>query len=156
MKRIIVVGVGNLVMQDDGVGVHVVNCLSQMDIPAEVELIDAGTNSYDLVDFFSQGDIIIVVDAMRAGGEPGTIYRAPLEQLGLQLDASITSVHDLGFVQAAHHVNMLGHYPEILVYGIEPAKLDFSLELSPVLAGKVSRVAELIKQDIEQFREAVL
>mgnify|MGYP000992185051 FL=1 len=151
MKRIIVVGVGNLIMQDDGVGVHVINCLSQMDIPEEVELIDAGTNSYDLVDFYGQGDIIIVVDAMKAGGEPGTIYRAPLDQLGLQLDTSITSVHDLGFVQAAHHVNMLGHYPEILVYGIEPAELGFGLELSPVLAGKVARVAELIKQDIEQF-----
>lgn len=151
MKRIIVVGVGNLIMQDDGVGVHVINCLSQMDIPEEVELIDAGTNSYDLVDFYGQGDIIIVVDAMKAGGEPGTIYRAPLDQLGLQLDTSITSVHDLGFVQAAQHVNMLGHYPEILVYGIEPAELGFGLELSPVLAKKVARVAELIKQDIAQF-----
>lgn len=151
MKRIIVVGVGNLIMQDDGVGVHVINCLSQMNIPEEVELIDAGTNSYDLVDFYGRGDIIIVVDAMKAGGEPGTIYRAPLDQLGLQLDTSITSVHDLGFVQAAQHVNMLGHYPEILVFGIEPAELGFGLELSPVLAGKVARVAELIKQDIEQF-----
>ena len=151
MKRIIVVGVGNLIMQDDGAGVHVINCLSQMGIPEEVELIDAGTNSYDLVDFFGQGDIIIVVDAMKAGGEPGTIYRAPLDQLGLQLDANITSVHDLGFVQAAYHVNMLGHHPEILVYGIEPAEIAFGLELSPVVAGKVTRVAERIKQDIDQF-----
>jgi hypothetical protein len=51
---------------------------------------------------------------------------------------------------------MLGHYPEILVYGIEPAELGFGLELSPVIAGKVARVAELIKQDIEQFMETVL
>ena len=153
LKKIMVVGIGNLIMQDDGAGVHVVNCLSEMDIPAEVELIDGGTYSYDLVDFFCQGDIIIVIDAMQAGGEPGTIYRAPLEQLGLQFDSAMTSVHDLGFVQAARHVNMLGHYPQILVYGIEPENLGLGLELSPEIAGKVPKMAELIKDDIDRLLE---
>lgn len=155
MKRIMVVGIGNLIMQDDGAGVHVIDCLSLMGIPEQVELIDGGTYSYDLVDLFCQGDIIIVIDAMQAGGEPGTIYRAPLEQLGLQFNSDMTSVHDLGFVQAARHVNMLGHYPEILVYGIEPKTLGLGLALSPEIAGKVPRVAELIKDDIVRLMEAV-
>jgi hydrogenase maturation protease len=153
LKKIMVVGIGNLIMQDDGAGVHVVNCLSEMDIPAEVELIDGGTYSYDLVDFFCQGDTIIVIDAMQAGGEPGTIYRAPLEQLGLQFDSALISVHDLGFVQAAQHVNMLGHYPQILVYGIEPKTLGLGLELSPEIAAQVPKVAELIKKDIDRLLE---
>ena len=155
MKRIIVVGIGNLIMQDDGAGIHVINHLLQMDIPQEIELIDGGTYSYDLVDFFCQGDMIIVVDAMRAGGEPGTVYRAPLEQLGLQIDTNMTSVHDLGFVQAARHVNMLGHYPEILVYGIEPKELGLGLELSPKIASTIPRVAELIKDDIDRLMEVI-
>jgi hydrogenase maturation protease len=150
-----VVGIGNLIMQDDGAGVHVIDCLSRMGIPEQVELIDGGTYSYDLVDFFCQGDIIIVIDAMQAGGEPGTIYRAPLEQLGLQFDSALMSVHDLGFVQAARHVNMLGHYPEILVYGIEPKELGLGLELSPEIASKVPRVAELIKEDIERLMKTM-
>lgn len=153
MKKIIVVGVGNLIMQDDGAGPHVIKCLSQMDIPEDILLIDGGTYSYDLVDFFCQGDIIIVVDAMRAGGEPGTIYQAPLEQLGLQIDTDMTSVHDLGFVQAALHVNMLGHYPEILVYGIEPQELSLGLELSPKIASSIPRVAKLIKEDIDRLMQ---
>ena len=83
MKKIMVVGIGNLLMQDDGVGVHAIRQLEELGLPEEIGLIDGGTHSYDLVDIFCEANKLIIVDAMQAGGEPGTIYRAPLEELGL-------------------------------------------------------------------------
>lgn len=152
MKRVMVVGIGNLLMQDDGIGVHLVNRLTELGVPKGVELVDGGTHSYDLVDFFCQADHIIIVDAMRAGGEPGTIYRAPLDQLEIRSDRnSLTSVHELNFIEAMEMVHLLDHYPEVLVFGVEPGSLEISLELSPPVAAKVDRLAELVLQDINKI-----
>ena len=109
LKKIMVVGIGNLLMQDDGVGVHAIRALEELGFPEDVELVDGGTHSYDLVEDFCQAENLIIVDAMQAGGEPGTIYRAPLEELGLKPAENITSLHELHFVEAMDMVKMLGH-----------------------------------------------
>lgn len=151
MKRITVLGIGSLLMKDDGVGVHVIRQLMDMDLPEQVEVVDGGVHSYDLLDFFSQTDICIVVDAMQAGGKPGTIYRAPLDELGLKPNADIHSLHELSFAEAMHMVRLMGYDPEVIVYGIEPEIVDLGLELSEAVAAEVPRVVELIWQEISNM-----
>lgn len=149
MKPVTVIGIGNLLMKDDGVGVHVINYLSNRGVPDHVELIDGGTNSYDLLEYFAADASFIVVDAMHAGGRPGAIYRAPLHELGLKPQDQILSLHELHFIEAVQMANLLGYNPDILVYGIEPDAVELSLELSPPVAAAVPRVAELILEDIK-------
>ena len=152
MKDIMVVGIGNLLMQDDGVGVHVIRQLEKLGLPEEIGLIDGGTHSYDLVDIFCEANKLIIVDAMQAGGEPGTIYRAPLEELGLKAEANdCISLHQLHFTDAMHMVNLLGHQPQAIVFGVEPATVDLGLELSPKVAQKLPRLIELIQIEIQNL-----
>ncbi len=155
MKKIMVVGIGNLLMQDDGVGVHAIRILEELGLPEEIGLIDGGTHSYDLVDIFCESNKLIIVDAMQAGGEPGTIYRAPLEELGLkEADNDCISLHQLHFVDAMHMVNLLGHQPQAIVFGVEPAAVDLGLELSPEVAKKMPRLIELIQIEIQNLMSA--
>lgn len=144
-------GVGNLLMQDDGIGVHLVRYLEEQGVPEGIELIDGGTHSYDLLDIFAEFDVIIVVDAIQAGGEPGTIYRAPLDELGLQPNDSATSLHDLNFVEAVNMLRLMGHNPQFIIYGVQPKEMDLNLELSPEVAAKVPRLAELIQEEIQRI-----
>ena len=95
-------------MHDDGVGVHAIRALEELGFPEEVELVDGGTHSYDLVEEFCQAENLIIVDAMHTGGEPGTIYRAPLEELGLVPTENITSLHEMHFVEAMEMVQHVG------------------------------------------------
>ena len=148
MNKLVVVGIGNYILQDEGVGVHAVNCLREMELPEGVEVIDGGTHSYDLVDIFCQYDNLIIVDAIQAGGEPGTMYRAAYEELGLKPQDNCTSVHQMHFIEAVKMVNMLGHYPHIIVFGVEPAVVDWGLELTPRVAEKLPRLTELIMEEI--------
>ena len=148
MNKLVVVGIGNYILQDEGVGVHAVNCLREMELPEGVEVIDGGTHSYDLVDIFCQYDNLIIVDAIQAGGEPGTMYRAAYEELGLKPQDNCTSVHQMHFIEAVKMVNMLGHYPHIIVFGVEPAVVDWGLELTPRVAEKLPRLTELIIEEI--------
>lgn len=151
MKRIMVLGIGNLLMSDDGFGVHVVRKLAEMGLPDTVELVDGGTHSYDLLDYFEQSDICFVVDSMHTGGKPGTVYRAPLDELGLTPNADIQSLHEISFAEAMHMVRLLGHNPEVIVYGIEPEYIDIGLELTPVVAEKVDWVAGKIYKEISDL-----
>ena len=151
MKRIMVMGIGNVLMQDDGVGVHVIRQLEDMDLPAQVELVDGGTHSYDLLDYFSQADFCIVVDAMHAGGKPGTVYRVPLEELELSPNPNIQSLHEISFAEAMYMLHLEGYHPEVLVYGVEPHTVDLGLELTPVVAEQLPLILEMIQKDITEM-----
>jgi len=143
-----VVGIGNLLMQDDGVGVHAIRALEELGFSDDVELIDGGTHSYDLIEEFCRAENLIIVDAMHAGGEPGTIYRAPLDELGLDPVENITSLHEMHFVEAMKMTRMLGFNPDTTVFGIEPAVIAVSMDLSPQVAEKFPRLVELMHQEI--------
>ena len=146
-----VVGIGNYILQDEGVGVHAINRLMEMDLPDGVELLDGGTHSYDLVDFFCQAEKLIIIDAIQAGGEPGTMYRARLEEMGLRPQEHCTSLHQMHFIEAVKMVNLLDHYPQIIVYGVEPEVIDWGLELTPRVAEKLPRLTELVAQEIREL-----
>lgn len=152
MKQIKVIGIGNLLMQDDGLGVHIVKELEVQGVPPGVELIDGGTHSYDLLEFLADADFAIIVDAMHAGGKPGTIYRAPLDELGIKPQDNMASLHELHFVEAVQMARLLGYHPEVLVYGVEPKQVGLSLELTPEIAARIPRVAELIQEEIKRIQ----
>jgi hydrogenase maturation protease len=148
VKRITVLGIGNLLMQDDGVGVHVIRHLQERELPPEVKLIDGGTYSYDLLEFIIEADTCIVVDAMHGGGEPGTIYRAPFDELGLKPVAGAVSLHEISLVEAVYLLRLEGYDPDIVVYGVEPHTVSLGLELTDTVSRQVPRVAEMIEKDI--------
>ncbi|MGE5379963.1 MAG: hydrogenase maturation protease [Methylocystaceae bacterium] len=149
MKRVKVVGIGNPLLTDEGVGIHAINRLIFMDLPAGIDLVDGGTNTYDLVDVFSDSDYIIIVDALKAGDEPGAIYRASLDDLGLKPSEGSVSLHEINFMEAMHMVRLQGYNPQVVVFGIEPAVIDWGLELSPTLEARMPRLLELVKAELE-------
>jgi hydrogenase maturation protease len=151
LKRIMVMGIGNLLMQDDGVGVHVIRHLETLDLPPQVELVDGGTHSYDLLDYFSQADFCIVVDAMHAGEKPGTVYRVPLAELDLNPNPDIQSLHELSFAEAMYMLQLEGYNPKVLIYGVEPHTVDLGLELTSVVAEQVALIVEMIQKDIAEI-----
>lgn len=151
MGKILVVGIGNLLLMDEGIGVHVVRRLEEAGLPLGVEAIDGGTNSYDLVDIFCQADDLIIVDALKGGHAPGTIYRAPLEELGLKPEENGVSLHQMHFIEAMNMVNLMGYHPRAVVFGIEPHTIDWGLDLSPQVEEKMPRVLELVREEIEKL-----
>lgn len=153
MGKILIVGIGNLLLRDEGVGVHVVNRLQEIGLPAGVEAVDGGTDSYNLVEVFSKSSNLIIVDAMQAGGEPGTIYRAWLEDLELKPEENAVSLHQMHFIEAVSMVKMLGHHPRVLVFGIEPKDMTWGLDLTPEVEARVSRLIALIQSEIEKLME---
>lgn len=146
--RTAIVGIGNSLMQDEGVGVHVIRALADLSLPDGVALIDAGTSS-DVAFDLGGYDRVIVVDAARGGEDPGTIYRFT-EEDEFDVGEGRQACHDMGLLQTLREV-MRGA-PDVLILGVEPKEIDWGLDLSSVVRESVPRVVEIVQQELRGCR----
>jgi hydrogenase maturation protease len=149
MKKL-VLGLGNLLLADEGVGVHAVRALSEGGLPEDTTVLDVGTAILDALPFIEEADRIIVVDAVKAGGEPGTIYRMPMNSF--RRKEMIASMHgfDLFGVLALAGRTL---FPEVLVIGVEPARIEWSMELSPRVADSLPAVVQAVREMMDPTEE---
>lgn len=145
--RVVVIGVGNLLLKDEGVGIHTVRVLQEMDLPQDVKLIDGGT-APDLIAYTQAGDRLIIVDAARAGGKPGTIYRFHPRDLSPE-DNNIVSLHELGVVANLRLMALTNNEPgEIVIIGVEPKEIGWGTELSDELQSRIPEIVKTVLAEI--------
>jgi hydrogenase maturation protease len=145
---IVVIGVGNLLLRDEGIGIHALKALQEAGLPPQVRLIDGGT-SPDLIAYTKGGDKLIIIDAARAGGAPGTIYRFRPEDLAGD-KGTFTSAHELGVVPNLKLMSLLGNQPEeTVIIGVEPKEIDFGIELSAELQRKLPEIVRVVLKEIK-------
>ena len=126
--RIAVMGIGNLLLKDDGIGIHVVNRLSSLIDPADVEIIDGGTTP-DIFSLINQNiERLIIVDAANGKDKPGTIYRLNMSDVESNQALPI-SLHDMGLSDNLKLLSMLNpQVKSVTIIGIQPADIDYGLE----------------------------
>lgn len=148
-KHIVILGVGNLLLSDEGVGVHVANKLMEMDLPAGVEVIEGGTDGFRLMNVVTGADRLIVVDAVKGESPPGSIYRFDINDVPSSPDAYKTSVHQIGILEVVHLSELVGQTPETTVIGVEPKSMEMGMELSPEIQEKIPRIIELVLEEVK-------
>jgi hydrogenase maturation protease len=147
--RTVVIGVGNLLMKDEGIGIHVIKALQEIDLPPEIELIDGGT-SPDIIDYAGAGDKMIIIDAAKAGGEPGSIYRYRPEDLAAGKTV-LTSAHELGVAENLKLAALAGHEPrETIIIGIEPKEIGWGTEPSVELEKRIPAILKVVLKEIKR------
>jgi hydrogenase maturation protease len=149
-KKIVILGVGNVLLSDEGVGVHVANEMIKMELPANVSVVEGGTDGFRLLNVITEADRLIVVDAVKGGGDPGTIYRFDINDVKNSPSGFKTSVHQIGILEVIDLSGLIGKTPHTTVIGVEPKSLEMSLELSPEIKDKVPRVIELVLEDLKK------
>lgn len=119
-EQVLVLGVGNILFSDEAIGVRTVEHLQQCaSLPGNVELMDGGTLGIRLMDAIMGCDLLIVVDAVLGGGEPGTLYR--LEGEGLSESMSFRdSMHQTDLLDTLITCDLAGNRPEAVVIGLQP------------------------------------
>jgi hydrogenase maturation protease len=141
MMKTLILGIGNYLLGDEGVGVHVARALGQRELPEGVAVVEAGTAFLDVLPEIEKADRILLVDAMEAGGAPGSVYRVPFDQC--HHPNMLASLHGFDmsrvlFMAGSHHA------PEVTVFGIEPARIEWGTDLSAPVQRAVPLVEEAI------------
>jgi hydrogenase maturation protease len=144
-----VIGVGNVLHRDEGIGVHLVQTLESYDLPPGVELIDAGTALLDVLLDTAESDKIVIVDAVRAGGEVGDVYRLRLEAFCSKIEESGNSLHELSLLGTLNLARMqLRRLPEVVIIGIEPQEIGSGIELSFRIRDKLKSIAAVVLEEV--------
>jgi hydrogenase maturation protease len=149
----VVVGLGNLIHSDDGVGVHAIQRLQQdARVPSDVVLIDGGTQGLALLPYLSGFTRMLVLDAIEAGQAPGTLIR--LEGKACESLPGKPSVHQLGFADMMIAFRLLGDAPEeVVLLGVQPGSTEWSAELTAPVAGAVEQLTDLVLAQLSVWQE---
>ena len=148
--NILVLGVGNLLLSDEGVGVRALEVFEKrFELPAGVELLDGGTSGMELLGYIQGRDALIILDAVTSEKPPGTIVRMEGDQVPALFRKKI-SPHQLGISDLIAAARLTDSLPEkVVLFGIEPKALDTGLELSDEVAGALEVLAVLVAHELE-------
>jgi hydrogenase maturation protease len=149
LPKILVLGVGNLLLRDEGLGIHAIRSLqSRFEVSSNVEVVDGGTAGVGLLDFILGCHHLIVADAAHMGAPAGTVARLEGEALSVCF-AEKQSAHDWGLCEILLQARLLGHEPSVVVIAVEPADIgQWDMSLTPVLAARLPEVVDGLVTEI--------
>jgi hydrogenase maturation protease len=158
--RTVILGIGNTILSDEGVGVRAAEALEeQYDLPEGVEVIDGGTAGMELLGPLSGTDLLLVLDAIKAGRPPGTVVKMVGDEVPVFFRSKL-SPHQVSISDVLAGLEFSGDPPgDLVLIGVEPDNLELGLELTPAITAQVPQmvrlaVAELAARGVELKEKA--
>lgn len=148
---LLVMAVGNILRQDDGFGDAVLKRLAEMALPNDVELFDAGTSAMDLMEIFNRRDLLIVLDAVRGGQPPGTLYRFSPDQVEAG-ELPMNSLHQVGLLETLKLGELVDCKPQrTMVIGCQPQDTGLAIGLSEAVSNQIEPACQLVLAEIKAY-----
>ncbi|MEW6034127.1 MAG: hydrogenase maturation protease [Chloroflexota bacterium] len=150
--RVVVLGVGNELLKDEGVGVHTARALTAEPWASSLEVIESGS-ALDALPTGRPISKLVVVDAVCGGGEPGSVYRFTPEDVELEA-TRIASLHELNLFDALRLNGLAGIKPaETVIIGVEPKDVGWGIELSAEVESRLPEVLRIVREEVGHSRE---
>ncbi len=154
MSDTIILGIGNTLRGDDGIGPKVIDWLSEHDVPEDVTLVDGGTSGLSIVSQVMGQRRAIIVDAANVGCAPGAWLRFTMAEVQLKTSDALFSLHSAGLAEAL----MLGATlkvlpPELIIYGVQPQNLEWLPQLSDRVQAAVPQIGQAILTEVSALTE---
>ena len=148
-NKVLVLGIGNVLMGDEGVGVRVVEALTGTSMPEGVEILDGGVGSFLLLEPMQTADKVILIDACVDGANAGDIRRLR-PRFSTEYPKTLTA-HDIGLKDLLDAFHLIGDAPpDVTLFAISiPPLHDMGMELSAPVSAAVPRIAELVRREVE-------
>jgi len=151
-KAITILGIGSILFRDEGFGIRVVQRLEELcEFPENVTLVDGGVLGMNLLGIMSEADHLIVIDAIRNRGRPGTVYRLEGDEIPSRIRAK-NSLHQIDFLETLTLCQALDRVPETVILGVEPEDIEtLDVNLTPTLQARVEQVTEMVLQELNRL-----
>jgi hydrogenase maturation protease len=153
-SRIAVLGVGNLIMSDEGVGVRAVEKLEREQLlPAWIACIDGGTSTHELLDSLDRLELLVIVDAMASSAAPGTVVRLEGAEIPSAFSNKL-SPHQHGINDLLATLKLVGSAPaRVVLFGVVPERISLGMELSPVVAAALPELCRSIVSEVACYEQ---
>jgi len=150
LKKTLILGLGNILLQDEGLGVHALHEMEKMKWPENIELLDGGTGGFVLLSLFNEYEQFIIIDATLSNDPPGTI-KIIKPKFAKDFPRSL-STHDLGLKDLIESAQLLGKMPKIylIIVNINP-KQEMSIELTTDTKKTIPTIIKAVQEVIKQI-----
>jgi hydrogenase maturation protease len=154
-KKITILGIGNTLFSDEGVGIHLLPILEEALKDYEnIEIIEGLTDGMKLLGPVEDAENLIIIDAINAGKEGGTIIALEGDEIPAYFGIKM-SIHQLGFQEVLLAAKMRERYPEqIVMFGMQPSSLQMGIELTEKNQEKLGDLAQVVMDQVNRWREA--
>lgn len=148
----LVLGVGNVLLRDEGIGVRAVEELQRRySIPDTVELIDGGTSGIELLRFFDDVDHLLIIDAISAGHPPGSVLRVEGDDVPATFETRITP-HQLGLSDLLAAAKLTDQMPgHLVLFGVEPKSLESGVGFTPEVEGAIEKLTGHVVEELRRL-----
>ena len=141
----VILGIGNELLGDEGVGVHALRILRDEELPDQIRCVEAGTAILEILPDLEEADRIIILDAMKDGHAPGTVYRIPFAECSGA--PCIASMHGFDIFRV---MALAGRSvpPPTVVFGVEPEQISWSMQLSPPVTEAMPHLLDAVRREL--------
>jgi hydrogenase maturation protease len=154
-NKMLILGIGNYLMADEGLGVHLAERLLKEELPPGVDVLDGGTGGFHLLEYFEQYESVIIIDATLDNSPAGSI-RLIKPKFAADFPQAM-STHDIGLKDLVGALQLLGTMPEIDLYVVSIKSIqDQGVELSPEISLAVNKLIRVIKERIAENEVSIV
>jgi hydrogenase maturation protease len=155
MQRIVVLGVGNLLMGDEGLGIRCVEAFEKLPQRDNVRCVDGGTSTHELMEDLENLDALVILDAVASGKPPGTLVRLEGDEIPSAFSNKM-SPHQHGINDLLATLKFLDRAPgRVVLIGVEPSVMELSMELSPLVQGVMPSMLALVSKEVASLSAGV-
>ena len=150
MIKLIIVGIGNTLRGDDGIGCKIIEELKKETLPDFVELVDIGSDAFSIIDFFEKQQPVLLVDCAQMDKGAGSIVRFDVEEKNLPVLDKAISIHGFGFSDVYRMAkNLYGHI-QCTVIGVQPKSIEFNSGLTDEIIAKIPSIKKMVIEEINK------
>ncbi len=148
-NTVMVLGVGNTLLSDDGAGVHVLKNLADFGLPQGAELVEGGIAGMGMLYLIEEAESLVVVDSVDAGAEPGAIFQFSPDEILVIAEEHNLSLHQAGLIEVLKVGRALGKLPpKVTIFAIQPKSIDWGLDLTPEVKAKMPKLVQLVAEEV--------
>ena len=150
--QVLVLGLGNPLRGDDGIGPRVIEVLNRCGLPEGATALDAGTGGLDLLQVLEGWERAIIIDAADVGREPGQFARFTPDEARFVGSEDAPSLHNAGLAEVLALADAVGQpLPEMVIFGVQPEKIGWGEGLSPAVEATLSELVDAVLDEVNKF-----
>jgi len=154
VARVLIIGFGNPLLTDEGVGIRAVELLQARELPPDIKVMDGGTSAIDILPFLEGVERVLILDAVAGTEPPGTIYRLEVNQIKYP-EGREMSLHDIDVPTVLRMCATMGKpVPYTTIFGMQPASLEEGMGLTPPVEAALPRLIDVALKEASDYLES--
>ena len=142
-----VLGIGNTLRGDDGIGPIIIDELMKRDLPDSIQLYDIGSDAFSIIDHFEKEEPVLVIDCAQMGKEPGEVVKFDVKDENLPILDKAISIHGFGFSDVYKMAKNLYENIQCTIIGVQPKSLEFNTGLSKEVKNKIPSIIKMVMEE---------